>query len=166
MDVHAPELDWLVSVDDHVIEPANVWVDRVPAKYGDVAPQLVESLIKESQYVSQVVVVGAGRKQPAALIVPDWEAERDTPRAPLTPEFGMRVQVSAPPDEVVVMAVQPGFGGVDDRHDALLDCNSITRSRSDGVSARDTTVRASMIAPSTTARSALGPAAASVNAGW
>jgi long-chain acyl-CoA synthetase len=39
-----------------------------------VAPQLVESLIKESQYVSQVVVVGAGRKAPAALIVPDWEA--------------------------------------------------------------------------------------------
>jgi long-chain acyl-CoA synthetase len=39
-----------------------------------VAPQLVESLIKESQYVSQVVVVGAGRKAPAALVVPDWEA--------------------------------------------------------------------------------------------
>ena len=39
-----------------------------------VAPQLVESLIKQSQYVSQVVVVGAGRKQPAALVVPDWEA--------------------------------------------------------------------------------------------
>jgi long-chain acyl-CoA synthetase len=34
---------------------------------------LIESLLKESEYVSQVVVVGAGRKQPAALIVPDWE---------------------------------------------------------------------------------------------
>jgi hypothetical protein len=41
MDVNAPELDWLVSVDDHVIEPANVWVDRVPAKYRDDAPRLV-----------------------------------------------------------------------------------------------------------------------------
>jgi len=39
-----------------------------------VAPQLLESLIKQSQLVSQVVVVGAGRKQPAALVVPDWEA--------------------------------------------------------------------------------------------
>lgn len=39
-----------------------------------VAPQLVESLIKQSEFVNQVVVVGAGRKQPAALIVPDWEA--------------------------------------------------------------------------------------------
>ena len=39
-----------------------------------IAPQLVESLIKQSELVSQVVVIGAGRKQPAALIVPDWDA--------------------------------------------------------------------------------------------
>ncbi|HKQ99665.1 MAG TPA: long-chain fatty acid--CoA ligase [Pyrinomonadaceae bacterium] len=39
-----------------------------------VAPQLVESLIKQSELVNQVVVIGAGRKQAAALIVPDWEA--------------------------------------------------------------------------------------------
>ena len=39
-----------------------------------VAPQLIESLLKESEFVSQVVVVGAGRKHPAALIVPDWES--------------------------------------------------------------------------------------------
>jgi len=39
-----------------------------------VAPQLIESLLKESEFVGQVVVVGAGRKQPAALIVPDWES--------------------------------------------------------------------------------------------
>jgi long-chain acyl-CoA synthetase len=39
-----------------------------------VAPQQIESLIKQSALVNQVVVVGAGRKAPAALIVPDWEA--------------------------------------------------------------------------------------------
>jgi len=39
-----------------------------------VAPQLVESLLKQSEFVSQVVVVGAGKKQPVALIVPDWES--------------------------------------------------------------------------------------------
>ncbi|MFN2454901.1 MAG: long-chain fatty acid--CoA ligase [Pyrinomonadaceae bacterium] len=39
-----------------------------------VAPQLVESLIKQSSLVSQVVVIGAGRKQPVALVVPEWEA--------------------------------------------------------------------------------------------
>ncbi|MBC7909401.1 MAG: long-chain fatty acid--CoA ligase, partial [Pyrinomonadaceae bacterium] len=42
-----------------------------------VAPQLVESFIKQSEFVNQVVVIGAGRKQPAALIVPDWEALAD-----------------------------------------------------------------------------------------
>ncbi|MEK6281524.1 MAG: long-chain fatty acid--CoA ligase [Acidobacteriota bacterium] len=41
-----------------------------------VAPQQIESLLKQSEYVSQAVVVGAGRKQPAALIVPEWEAVR------------------------------------------------------------------------------------------
>jgi long-chain acyl-CoA synthetase len=39
-----------------------------------VAPQLVESLIKQSEFVNQVVVIGAGRKQPVALVVPEWEA--------------------------------------------------------------------------------------------
>ena len=41
-----------------------------------VAPQQIESLLKQSEFVSQVVVIGAGRKQPAALIVPEWEALR------------------------------------------------------------------------------------------
>jgi long-chain acyl-CoA synthetase len=41
-----------------------------------IAPQLIESLIKQSELVSQVVVLGAGRKHPVALIVPDWEALR------------------------------------------------------------------------------------------
>ncbi len=41
-----------------------------------VAPQQIESLLKQSEFVSQVVVVGAGRKQAAALIVPEWEALR------------------------------------------------------------------------------------------
>jgi long-chain acyl-CoA synthetase len=41
-----------------------------------IAPQQLESLIKQSALVNQVVVVGAGRKTPAALVVPDWDALR------------------------------------------------------------------------------------------
>ncbi len=41
-----------------------------------IAPQQIESLLNQSEFVSQVVVVGAGRKQPGALIVPEWEAVR------------------------------------------------------------------------------------------
>jgi predicted TIM-barrel fold metal-dependent hydrolase len=36
-------LDWIVSVDDHVIEPPTVWLDRVPEKYRDVAPRMEET---------------------------------------------------------------------------------------------------------------------------
>src|SRR5207249_609694 len=32
------ELPKIVSVDDHVVEPAHVWTDRLPAKYRDVGP--------------------------------------------------------------------------------------------------------------------------------
>ena len=42
MDATSPDLDWLVSVDDHVIEPPNVWTDRLPAKYHDVAPRMID----------------------------------------------------------------------------------------------------------------------------
>ncbi len=43
-----------------------------------VAPQQVESLLKQSPLVSQSVVVGNGRKQVGALIVPDWESLKET----------------------------------------------------------------------------------------
>jgi len=33
----------LVSVDDHVIEPPNTWVDRAPAKFKDRVPKVVET---------------------------------------------------------------------------------------------------------------------------
>jgi long-chain acyl-CoA synthetase len=39
-----------------------------------IAPQQVESLLKQSPIVGQAIVVGSGRKQTGALIVPDWEA--------------------------------------------------------------------------------------------
>jgi len=73
--------DWFSTGDvGHLDESGHLYItDRKKdlfklsnGKY--VAPQLVESLLKQSEFVSQVVVVGAGRKQPAALIVPEWEA--------------------------------------------------------------------------------------------
>ena len=38
-----------------------------------IAPQPIEQLIKGSRFVNQVVLIGNGRRFPAALIVPDWE---------------------------------------------------------------------------------------------
>jgi len=42
-----------------------------------VAPLQVESLLKQSPLISQAVVVGSGRKQVGALIVPEWEALKE-----------------------------------------------------------------------------------------
>jgi long-chain acyl-CoA synthetase len=42
-----------------------------------VAPLQVESLLKQSPFVSQAIVVGSGRKQVGALIVPDWESLKE-----------------------------------------------------------------------------------------
>jgi long-chain acyl-CoA synthetase len=38
-----------------------------------IAPTPIEQMIKTSRFVNQVVVIGANRKFPAALIVPDWQ---------------------------------------------------------------------------------------------
>jgi long-chain acyl-CoA synthetase len=46
-----------------------------------IAPQQLESLLKQSEFVNQVVVVGSSRKFPAALIVPDWEDLKSALRA-------------------------------------------------------------------------------------
>lgn len=41
------DLNWLVSVDDHVIEPADLWQSRIAAKHRDQAPRLVRSGAEE-----------------------------------------------------------------------------------------------------------------------
>ena len=41
--IASESLDWMVSVDDHVLEPPGVWHDRVPARYREVAPRLVQT---------------------------------------------------------------------------------------------------------------------------
>jgi long-chain acyl-CoA synthetase len=41
-----------------------------------IAPSVIEGRIKGSRFVNQVVLIGNGRKYPAALIVPDWEQLR------------------------------------------------------------------------------------------
>lgn len=46
-----------------------------------VAPLQVESLLKQSPLISQAVVVGSGRKQVGALIVPDWDALKEEMKA-------------------------------------------------------------------------------------
>jgi predicted TIM-barrel fold metal-dependent hydrolase len=41
-------MNWLISVDDHVIEPPTVWQDRIPARYRDDAPRWISDDIGEA----------------------------------------------------------------------------------------------------------------------
>ena len=46
--------DWLISVDDHVVEPPHVWQDRLPAKYREVGPRLVRDDLGEAWLYEEV----------------------------------------------------------------------------------------------------------------
>ncbi len=69
-----------------------------------VAPLQVESLLKQSPLVSQAVVVGSGRKQVGALIVPDWDALKETLREEKIAFDGAREELAENP--LVVKRVQ------------------------------------------------------------
>jgi predicted TIM-barrel fold metal-dependent hydrolase len=59
--------DWMISVDDHVIEPPTVWTDRLPSKYHDVGPRMVDHpdgelwLYEDKQVPTVAMSVAAGR---------------------------------------------------------------------------------------------------------
>jgi long-chain acyl-CoA synthetase len=65
-----------------------------------VAPLQVESLMKQSPFVSQVIVVGSGRKQVGALVVPDWEALKQTLKDEGIAEGGTREELCENPQVV------------------------------------------------------------------
>jgi long-chain acyl-CoA synthetase len=69
-----------------------------------VAPLQVESLLKQSPLVSQAVVVGSGRKQVGALIVPDWEALKQILKEEKIEAEGSREELSENP--LVIKRVQ------------------------------------------------------------
>ena len=69
-----------------------------------VAPQQVESLLKQSPLISQAVVVGSGRKQVGALIVPDWESLKETIKEEGIDATGTREELCA--NKFVIKRVQ------------------------------------------------------------
>jgi len=62
-----------------------------------VAPLQVESLLKQSPLVSQAVVVGSGRKQVGALIVPDWDSLKEAMQADGVATDGPREELADNP---------------------------------------------------------------------
>jgi predicted TIM-barrel fold metal-dependent hydrolase len=78
----ADSLPAIVSVDDHVIEPATVWSDRLPSRYRDVAPRIVRAPVKEMTFVGgNFTVVPGAPTDPGDPV--DWWWYEDL-RRPLT----------------------------------------------------------------------------------
>jgi predicted TIM-barrel fold metal-dependent hydrolase len=50
----AIEIPKIISVDDHVIEPPNVWQDRLPQKYKAVGPRIERRKVKAMKFVGGV----------------------------------------------------------------------------------------------------------------
>ncbi|MEY3360310.1 MAG: hypothetical protein RL531_29, partial [Actinomycetota bacterium] len=44
----------IISVDDHIMEPPNVWQDRLPEKYRAVGPRMVRQKVADMQFVGGV----------------------------------------------------------------------------------------------------------------
>ena len=99
--------DWFATGDvGHIDEDGHLFLtDRKKdlfklsnGKY--IAPQLIESLLKQSEFVNQVVVVGPSRKYPVALIVPDWEALKVSLRAAGEPVEQTHTELSEQPSAI------------------------------------------------------------------
>lgn len=94
------ELPKIISVDDHVTEPANVWLDRLPKKFHDVAPRVHRLPVKEMTFVGGkfTAVPGvAGDEGPLA----DWWFYEDL-RRPLT---RLDTAVGFDRDEVILAGI-------------------------------------------------------------
>jgi predicted TIM-barrel fold metal-dependent hydrolase len=125
--------EWMISVDDHLIEPPNVWVDRLPAKYRDRGPRWVSDdrgeawLVEESIRVPVSGAVTAGAWWP-----PEGRPDAFTPLAwsEVPPScYDPRAREEAMNTDRVLAAVMfpnlPGFAGslfqrLDDKDLALL----------------------------------------------
>ena len=87
----------IISVDDHVIEPPGVWQDRLPAKYADVGPRIVEAPLGEMTFVGGKFSVSVGTEGPPV----SWWFYEDL-RRPLT---RLDSAVGYDRDEVTLKAV-------------------------------------------------------------
>jgi len=54
------EFPKIISVDDHVVEPARLWQDRLPAKYRDAGPKVVLAPPGDVEFIGGKLTVGMG----------------------------------------------------------------------------------------------------------
>src|SRR5687768_16609520 len=64
----AVDLPRIISVDDHVIEPPNVWLDRLPKNYHEVGPRIERMPLEEITMIGGAYQIKPGTDGPPC----DW----------------------------------------------------------------------------------------------
>src|SRR5665213_2901427 len=118
------EIPRIVSVDDHVVEPANVWMDRLPSKYSDVGPRIVRAPMGEITYIGGKLTVKPGSKGAPT----DWWHYEELRR----PLLRVDAAVGVPREEVTMKGItyedmRPGSFSVKPRLEDM-DTNHIEAS--------------------------------------
>jgi predicted TIM-barrel fold metal-dependent hydrolase len=91
------ELPKIISVDDHVIEPPNVWQDRLPAKYKEIGPRVERHPVAEMTFIGGKFAYEMGTEGPLA----DWWLFEDK----AIPHTRLSAAVGVPREEVTVTPI-------------------------------------------------------------
>ena len=92
-----PELPMIISVDDHVVEPANLWIDRLPSKYHDVGPRIKRAPMGEVTFIGGKLTIKPGSEGAPA----DWWRYEDLRR----PLLRVDSAVGVPRDQVTMSGI-------------------------------------------------------------
>lgn len=94
------ELPKIISVDDHITEPATVWSDRLPSKYADIGPRIHRLPVKQMTFVGGTFTAIPGEKGEEGPLA-DWWFYEDL-RRPLT---RLDTAVGFSRDEVILAGI-------------------------------------------------------------
>ena len=94
------ELPKIISVDDHITEPATVWSDRLPSKYADVGPRVHRLPVKQMTFIGGTFTAIPGEKGDEGPLA-DWWFYEDL-RRPLT---RLDTAVGFSRDEVILAGI-------------------------------------------------------------
>jgi predicted TIM-barrel fold metal-dependent hydrolase len=96
-DAAMEDLPKIISVDDHVIEPPNVWQDRLPQKYKDIGPRVKRAPMGEMTFVGGKFSYAPGTDGPPC----DWWHYEDK----AIPQTRLSAAVGFDRDEVRITAI-------------------------------------------------------------
>jgi len=94
------DLPKIISVDDHVLEPATVWTDRLPSKYHHIGPRIMRAPVKTLEFIGgKFTAVPGDPGDPGEQV--DWWCYEDLRR----PLLRLDTAVGYDRDDVTLKAI-------------------------------------------------------------